>query len=146
MSLLQEKLLKLAKESNQGVKDLSRNEFKTYAEIYKNSEKYLNELSQLSQEVISVVLPNSTDYLEVMLSCLMTGNIFNPIPYFTSDEELNRIFDYVEPKLLITDRTIKGLPSNLLYLSPSEVKKNSFNPETSYRDIDIEGSDIASLY
>ena len=38
MSLLQEKLLKLAKESNQGVKDLSRNEFKTYAEIYKNSE------------------------------------------------------------------------------------------------------------
>ena len=146
MSLLQEKLLKLAKESNQGVKDLSRNEFKTYAEIYKNSEKYLNELSQLSQEVISVVLPNSTDYLEVMLSCLMTGNIFNPIPYFTSDEELNRIFDYVEPKLLITDRTIEGLPSNLLYLSPSDVKKNSFNPDTSYRDIDIEGSDIASLY
>ena len=80
MSLLQEKLLKLAEESDQGVTDLSRNEFKTYAEIYKNSEKYLNELSQLSQEVISVVLPNSTDYLEVMLSCLMTGNILNPIP------------------------------------------------------------------
>ena len=35
MSLLQEKLLKLAKESNQGVKDLSRNEFKTYAEFTK---------------------------------------------------------------------------------------------------------------
>ena len=42
------------------------------------------------QKIIMVILPNSISYLEYFLSILSTNNIFNPIPYFTSVQELKR--------------------------------------------------------
>ena len=147
MSLLQQKLLSLKDCSLEGVKNVTLNEFKSYEDIFRSSEKYIQEFSDSNQEIISVVLPNSIDYLEVMIACLMTGNIFNPIPFFTSDEELNRIFAYVNPRMLITTRKISTeIPNSILYYSPEEIKNNSTILDANFDKILIDGSDTASLY
>ncbi len=56
------------------------------------------------QKVIAVILPNSISYITTFLSVLMTGNIFNPLPYFVEIQELDKIFQYIDPHCIITDR------------------------------------------
>ncbi|GEM_PF-1067796 len=56
------------------------------------------------QKIIMVILPNSISYLEYFLSILSTNNIFNPIPYFTSVQELKTILKYIAPACVVTDR------------------------------------------
>ena len=145
MSLLQEKIFKLKDNSKEGVKDLSKKEFQTYSKIFNSSEFYSGELASNQQDVISVILPNSIEYLEVLIACIMTGNIFNPIPFFTSDEELERIFKYIKPKKIITTRDLNfSSPPKLKLLNPSEVKRKS-NKKKFEKD-PIDGGKIASLY
>ena len=145
MSLLQEKIFKLKDNSKEGVKDLSKKEFQTYSEIFNSSEFYSGKLASNQQDVISVILPNSIEYLEVLVACIMTGNIFNPIPFFTSDEELERIFKYIKPKKIITTRDLNfSSPPKLKLLNPSEVKRKS-NKKKFEKD-PIDGGKIASLY
>lgn len=147
MSLLQEQLSKLKNISNEGVKDLTHNEFKSYEDIFLSSEKFIHELSKSNQEIISVILPNSIDYLEVMIACLMTGNIFNPIPFFTSDEELNRIFNYIKPRLIVTTREITFVSSNKIKtLNPKKIKINTEDINLVFSDRQFKGHEIASLY
>ena len=145
MSLLQQKLNELKTESYEGVKDLSNNQFKSYDEIFTSSNKYVCEFSKSNQEIISVVLPNSIDYIEVMIACLRTGNIFNPIPFFTSDEELNRIFKYICPRILITSRTL-NISSTIASYKPNEIQNHYKVNEQLLIECSNDGSDIASLY
>ena len=147
MSLLQKKLIKLKETSDKGVKDVTLNTYKSYEEIFKGSERYFHEFSQYNQEIISVVLPNSIEYLEVMIACFITGNIFNPIPYFTSDDELSRIFEYVKPGIVVSDRKISvKTKMNALFINPKDIEDASFDVEGDLGEGSIEGSTIASLY
>ena len=147
MSLLQQKLLELRETSDKGVKDITHDTYRSYEEIFKRSERYSHEFSKSNQEIISVVLPNSIEYLEVMIACLMTGNIFNPIPYFTSDDELNRIFKYVKPRLVVSDRKKNSKKKNSIsFINPEDIKDVSSDKENNFEDSSIEGSKIASLY
>lgn len=56
------------------------------------------------QKIIMAILPNSIFYLECFLAVLSTNNIFNPISYFTSVQELKTVLQYIEPVCIITDR------------------------------------------
>ncbi len=60
--------------------------------------------SVYDQKVVTVILPNSISYLEYFLAILGANNIFNPIPYFTSVQELKTILKYIEPACVVTDR------------------------------------------
>lgn len=60
--------------------------------------------SAYDQKIVTVILPNSISFLEYFLAILGTNNIFNPIPYFTSVQELKTILKYIEPVCVVTDR------------------------------------------
>lgn len=75
-----------------------------YPELLKASERWAGIFSEFDRSFISVVLPNSIDYLEANIASLRTRNVFNPIPYFVSPGELRKILGYVKPKALVTDR------------------------------------------
>ena len=146
MSQLQEKLYGLKESSDEGVKNISTGDFSSYSEIFIESEKYLDILTKHKSEIVSVVLPNSIVYFEVLISCILTGNIFNPIPYFTSDKELERIFKYVDSKLLITDRENITSHKSQLRINPKKIKQE-YQGKNVYSDLSFsKGSQIASLY
>ena len=84
MTLLQQKIIALEGIKKNGVKDLNNIKSKSYDDIFRSSLSYVGRLSEHHQEIITVVLPNSIEYIEILLACILTGNIFNPIPFFTS--------------------------------------------------------------
>jgi len=146
LSLLQEKIRKLKGVHDNGVKDISNARYKSYDEIFQLSQEYVEVFSNYNQEIVTVILPNSIEYIEVMLACILTGNIFNPIPSFTSDNELVRIFNYVKPKLVITNRQLpKKLKKNKLIYSPETIANDSRNTKLDSVCNSV-GSDIAALY
>lgn len=57
-----------------------------------------------NEKIVTVILPNSIDYIECFLACMIKGSVFNPLPYFTQIQELDKVLNYVEPSLIITDR------------------------------------------
>jgi len=77
---------------------------KTFDEVYQGALSRANTFCKDDQKIISVILPNSITYIEYNLASLMTGNIFNPIPYFVSIRELEKVLGYVGPKYIVTDR------------------------------------------
>lgn len=146
MTLLQQKIIALRGKKNNSVKDLSNAKSKSYDDIFNSSLSYAGRLSEHHQEIITVVLPNSIEYIEILLACILTGNIFNPIPFFTSDEELERILKYIDPKILISTKEFAGKPKlKGRAIKPNEFSKSSatFNPLSEAKII---GSEIAALY
>lgn len=71
---------------------------------YNNALKRGRPFFQHDQRIISVILPNSICYIEYFLAAMITNNIFNPMPYFVSVQELGKILDYIEPAYIVTDR------------------------------------------
>ena len=53
----------------------------------------------------------------------MGGWIFNPLPYFIQDQEIEKIFDYVRPKLIITNKKqiFEKFCNNYKIISPKEI-------------------------
>ena len=77
----------------------------------KNHELVLNNARQMSSnkqinkdDMVTVILPNSIHYIECFLAAMLGGWIFNPLPYFIQIQELKKIFAYVEPDIIITDK------------------------------------------
>lgn len=146
MSQLQNKIRELHDAHGSGVKDISGDSFKSYSDIYQSSLRFSNVFGKYHKEVISVVLPNSIEYIEVLIACLLTGNIFNPIPFFTSDEELERIFEYIEPKMVITTRdVVQKFTPRLHVLNPQNYTDVSKEIVT-LTESSAGGSDVAALY
>ena len=146
MTLLQQKIIALEGNNKNGVKDLNNAKSKSYDDIFNSSLSYSGLLSKHNQEIITVVLPNSIEYIEILLACILTGNIFNPIPFFTSDEELERILNYINPKILISTKEFTGKTKlKGLALKPKEFSKPSagFNPLSEAKN---SGNDSAALY
>ena len=146
MTLLQQKIIALEGIKKNGVKDLNNIISKSYDDIFRSSLSYTGRLSEHHQEIITVVLPNSIEYLEILLACILTGNIFNPIPFFTSDEELERILKYINPNLLLTNRDFIDKPN----LKEIAVKPNDYKTSSSelswLSQKNLTGSNIAALY
>jgi len=146
MSKLQDKLIELKSASYSGVKELAGERTKNYSDIFQSSLVFAGALQKYDGEIITVVIPNSIDYIELMISCFVTGNIFNPIPYFTSPNELARILEYVNPKFVVTDRddlsdvVDKGVVISLASLQsmPGDIGSLKITP--------VGGDKVASLY
>jgi acyl-CoA synthetase (AMP-forming)/AMP-acid ligase II len=94
-------------------KNLSKNKF--IFELETKRKKYHNEVLKSSNDIymnqnfkrgekLSIILPNSILFIEYFLASLKAGCIFNPIPYFTSIYELKKIFSFIKPTRIITDR------------------------------------------
>ena len=143
MSLLQQQLLSLKNEKNSGVEEYSSGIYKSYSDIYLSSQCFASLLSELKNKIVTVVLQNSIEYIELLTACQLSGNIFNPVPYFTSKEELKKICSYIEPEILLTTREelVRELADvNVVCLSDIETEVS----QDIYKEVD--GSAIASLY
>jgi len=77
----------------------------------KSHELVLNNSRQLSAnalvnngDIVTVILPNSIEYIECFLAAMLGGWVFNPLAYFIQIQELEKIFKYVEPSIIITDK------------------------------------------
>lgn len=76
----------------------------TFDQLYANACSKGALFAQEEKKIITVVLPNAIEYIECLLAVLMTRNIFNPVPYFISLQELKKVLNYIEPTYIITDR------------------------------------------
>lgn len=95
--------------SSKGVFEVESGRRIAYPELLAASRRAAARLERLKSPFVSVVLPNSIEYLRTYLACLWAGRIFNPIPYFVGLGELRKILGYVKPGLLVTDRAdIRG--------------------------------------
>lgn len=144
MSRLQKKLLELCSEQTNGVYCLSRETLITYAEICDCSRRFGCVLGDKKQQVISVLLPNSIEYIEAMIFSFLSGNIFNPIPYFMSDQEVDRLLTIIGSDIVLTDRNLELAPENKKKIVDVN-KLSSTESVTLYGDSDDEPA-IASLY
>lgn len=116
---------------------------RTFDEVHSRACMFANAFGRYEQTVISVILPNSIDYVACYLGSILTNNIFNPIPYFISIQELKGVISYVEPSVIVTDK------KKIIDLFKQEYKTiypdNLSNKEIFYpRDIDK--NSIAALY
>jgi acyl-coenzyme A synthetase/AMP-(fatty) acid ligase len=67
--------------------------------------KQMSSCKQINKnDVVTVILPNSIQYIECFLAAMFGGWIFNPLPYFIQTQELEKIFEYVKPSIIITDK------------------------------------------
>lgn len=116
----------------------------SYKEMYGQALSWRSHFAKFRGKVVSLVLPNSIDYLAGFFAVNSTGNIYNPIPYFVSIQELNRIFEYVRPEAVLTDRddVIKGYGGALKVMDTREMCSMG----GSVGEEGFSGDDIASLY
>ena len=96
----------------------------------KNHELVLNNARQMSSnkqinkdDMVTVILPNSIHYIECFLAAMLGGWVFNPLPYFIQIQELKKIFTYVEPNIIITDKKeiFSHLSKQYKILTPGQV-------------------------
>ena len=86
------------------IKEIETGRCASYKQIYDDVLLWRNYFADFRQKIVSVILPNSIDYLIGFFAINSTRNIYNPIPYFVSIQELKKIFKYVKPEMLVTDR------------------------------------------
>ena len=67
MEVIAKKNIRISAEQTNGVYCLSRDTFITYAEIFDGSRRFGSVLGNKKQQVISVLLPNSIEYIEAMI-------------------------------------------------------------------------------
>jgi long-chain acyl-CoA synthetase len=77
---------------------------KTYSQIFENALGLAAGLEIKQGERLSVILPNSSAWVEYFLASLLGGWVFSPLPYFVEIQELNKILAYVKPSAIVTDR------------------------------------------
>jgi acyl-CoA synthetase (AMP-forming)/AMP-acid ligase II len=131
----------LKKSSNErGIFEIESKKFSSYTEIINNALLIGNSLYAYDQKVISVILPNSINYIECFLACIATNNIFNPIPYFIEPQELEKTLTYVNPELIISDR--KDIDSDFKLIHPQLFLDNKSKITPKKNEI----HDVASLY
>ena len=146
MSELQDKLYELRQCSSSSVSCLTTSSSIPYDQLLDRALKAAKILDSGKQAIVSVVLPNSIEYLVTMLACLLAGKIFNPIPYFTSKEELARIISYVEPSLLITDKDdVFWSCDSLTVITPAELNQQILLSSQNSPDNSPEDA-VATLY
>jgi long-chain acyl-CoA synthetase len=126
MSKLQDKLHELRQCDSSFASCLTTSSSMSYDELLDRALRAAEILDCEKQAIVSVVLPNSIEYLVTLLACLLSGKVFNPIPYFTSNEELARILAYVEPSIIITDKVdVFFSNDSVTVITPAELNQKT---------------------
>ena len=77
----------------------------TYKSLINKIKKNKNFLDiKIKSNVVSI-LPNSIHYIESMIGTIQNEHVFCPVPYFTNTVEIEKIFRFLKPNVIITDRT-----------------------------------------
>ena len=144
MSLWLDHIEKKLTQSSNYIEEVESGRRCYYSDLILRSRLISNQLVSHEQKNITVILPNSISYIEILLATLKSRNVFNPLPYFMSTGEMEAILDYVEPSVVITDR--EDIKQRFSYrfniLSPAD-----FQFLTTLRSArKIRESDIACLY
>jgi long-chain acyl-CoA synthetase len=90
--------------SGNEILDVTNNTSSTYQEILSSALEFGASLKIEKQSTVSVVLPNSDDYLIAYLACVLYGFIFAPVPHFLTQKEIEKAVEYHNSVVLITDR------------------------------------------
>jgi long-chain acyl-CoA synthetase len=128
------------------IRDLTREKDITYQQILHSAVVFGKSLGLPKQSIVSVVLPNSFEYLISYLACSLYGYIYAPLPYFLNPAEIEKALAYHESTAVITDR--RDFQTNCLSVDP----KNFILESESIQPIDlaelpcVDESDILSLY
>ena len=132
--------------SPHGVHEVESGQEKPYPSLLQASKRWEMLLASYQQDFVAVVLPNGIAYLEVYLGVLRSRNIFNPIPYFVEASELESILNYVEPVMVVTDRSDlkERFGSRYKVVDPSESYTAKPNDEVPTKP--VSDDDIACLY
>jgi len=89
---------------DKGIYEVETGLKKTYGDILNTASAINAELALDSGSIVTSILPNSILYIEYFVASMLGGWVFNPIPYFTQVQELEKILTYVKPGIIITDR------------------------------------------
>jgi long-chain acyl-CoA synthetase len=117
----------------------------------KNHKLILNNARQLSSnvlvkrgDIVTVILPNSIEYIECFLAAMLGGWVFNPLPYFIQIQELKKIFTYVEPNIIITDKKeiFSHLSKQYKILTPGQILSGN----EKFKQKEIDPQQPAALY
>ena len=115
-------------ESDNGIYELDTGLSKSYAQVVETANIINNTLVIGEGSILTVVLPNSILYVEYFVASMLGGWIFNPIPYFTQVQELDKILSYVNPDFIITDRNdiIKSCKDTHKLISSHDYLKSDY--------------------
>jgi len=89
---------------NKSICEIETGKVKSFSEVYKGACERASGLALKKGSVVTVVLPNSIEYIEYFIASMLSGWIFNPLPFFTQVQELDKILLYTGPEVLITNR------------------------------------------
>ena len=95
---------KKVSDSKRVISEIETGKELTFNQVWDNSCRRRAAFNGKNQEIVTVILPNSIAYMEYLLAIIGTNNIFNPIPYFVSIQEFEKVLEYVDPGSLVTDR------------------------------------------
>jgi len=128
------------------IRDLSLEKDITYQQLLHSAVLFGKSLDLPRQSIVSVVLPNSFEYLITYLACSLYGYIYAPLPYFLNAAEIEKALVYHKSTVVITDR--KDFQSESLSIDPNAfiLKINSLQP-IDLADLPLVGdNEIISLY
>jgi len=126
------------------VYDIDTKSKKNYSQIFENALGLAAGLDIKQGERLTVILPNSSIWIEYFLASMLGGWVFNPIPYFVQINELDKITTYINPKLIVTDRRDVNdlLRSKFKVLEVYQEKVS----HKQYKRPNIKKNDAAALY
>ena len=78
--------------------EIETGEKKTHQEVFEKAIQISNNDYINSNQIVTVILPNSITYIEHFLAAMLGGYIFNPLPYFTQTQELEKVQNQLESK------------------------------------------------
>ena len=114
----------------------------TYDELFKQAIVFGSSLKLKQQSIVTVLLPNSLEFIISYIGCAMHGLIFAPVPYFLNAIEVKKILEYHQSNILITDRT--DIKYHTEILSPPKILTTELELIT--LPVEVNDSDILSLY
>ena len=92
------------RETDAAIHEVETGLTRTFAEVADNALRRARVLAGYEGDIVCVVLPNSIDYIECFMASLVASKWFSPVPYFTSENELEKVLGYIRPAVLVTDR------------------------------------------
>lgn len=146
MSEWNEHLIRSLNGNQSIISDLNLEKDMTYQQLLHSAILFGKSLDLPRQSIVSVVLPNSFEYLITYLACSLYGYIYAPLPYFLNATEIEKALVYHKGAAVITDR--KDIQTKSLSIDPniSILKINSLQP-IDLTDLPlVDDDDIVSLY